>query len=514
MLAELNLRREVSTNFVQVFIIFILILPFNMSNSSEYLGSGVESGGTRRNKIKDPGSRIPPTFKSGPRVYKEELGTTALLLCKVNNLGDSIIVWKQPDRIISAGMGMIRKDKRMALIGGVDGINLEIKHLNRDDAGNYICEVENSGEPVLQTNTLQVLVPPKITTQSRSNLTVRKESSLMLSCNASGFPEPRITWQRQHQMLPSGEKILNNTFLKFEHVQRSDSGTYICTANNGVGPPVQETISVNVIYSPEIDVDKRWVHGGVGYEAVISCLVYGDPEPQVLWYRNTMLLDRNEKRLMEQYGQRHRLVITDMGLEDFGNYSCSAENELGKSRGFIQLSGEPNMAVVLSSSHGMFSDKFNLTWSVESFAPILGNRIMYRKFMSSEDPNYDTRSRWHTVLPHNDNSFIDNNFRHEFSYLYFALEPNTKYETLIQARNEHGWGKYSEMFLFSTRAADDVPKELPVESIDLGSDNNWSTIGEMGLKSSSSFIQTHSLIQLISYICSSLLILSSVTILI
>ena len=33
--------------------------------------------------------------------------------------------------------------------------------------------------------------------------------------------------------------------------------------------------------SPEIDVDKRWVHGGVGYEAVISCLVYGDPEPQV-----------------------------------------------------------------------------------------------------------------------------------------------------------------------------------------------------------------------------------------
>ena len=64
-----------------------LMFYLDMSNSSEYLGSGVEPGGTRRNKIKDPGSRIPPTFKSGPRVYKEELGTTALLLCKVNNLG-------------------------------------------------------------------------------------------------------------------------------------------------------------------------------------------------------------------------------------------------------------------------------------------------------------------------------------------------------------------------------------------------------------------------------------------
>ena len=48
-------------------------------------------------------------------------------------------------------------------------------------------------------------------------------------------------------MLPSGEKILNNSFLKFEHVQRSDSGTYICTADNGVGPSAQQTISVNVI---------------------------------------------------------------------------------------------------------------------------------------------------------------------------------------------------------------------------------------------------------------------------
>jgi len=46
---------------------------------------------------------------------------------------------------------------KLTTAGEVDGINLEIKHLNRDDAGNYICEVENSGEPVLQTNTLQVL---------------------------------------------------------------------------------------------------------------------------------------------------------------------------------------------------------------------------------------------------------------------------------------------------------------------------------------------------------------------
>ena len=66
-------------------------------------------------------------------------------------------MWKQPDRIISAGMGMIRKDRRMKLLEHNDGVNLQITNLDIDDAGNYICEVENEGEPILQTNQLQIL---------------------------------------------------------------------------------------------------------------------------------------------------------------------------------------------------------------------------------------------------------------------------------------------------------------------------------------------------------------------
>jgi Fibronectin type III domain len=42
--------------------------------------------------------------------------------------------------------------------------------------------------------------------------------------------------------------------------------------------------------------------------------------------------------------------------------------------------------------------------------------------------------------------------RHDGSYMFFALEPNARYEARVQARNEHGWGKFSELFIFSTRA--------------------------------------------------------------
>ena len=48
-------------------------------------------------------------------------------------------------------------------------------------------------------------------------------------------------------MLPSGEKTVESSSLKFPSVSRSDAGTYICTADNGVGPPVTAVIDLNVI---------------------------------------------------------------------------------------------------------------------------------------------------------------------------------------------------------------------------------------------------------------------------
>ena len=40
-------------------------------------------------------------------------------------------------------------------------------------------------------------------------------------------------------------------------------------------------INSSFLDPPEIEIDKAWVHGGIGYEVVISCLVYGQPKPQV-----------------------------------------------------------------------------------------------------------------------------------------------------------------------------------------------------------------------------------------
>ena len=62
-----------------------------------------------------------------------------------------------------------------------------------------------------------------------------------------------------------------------------------------------------------------------------------------------MLLDPNEFRLMEQFGIRHVLVLRKVAEDDFGNYSCSAENHLGKSRAFIEVSGKMMISTFVTS---------------------------------------------------------------------------------------------------------------------------------------------------------------------
>ena len=53
-----------------------------------------------------------------------------------------------------------------------------------------------------------------------------------------------------------------------------------------------------------------------------------------------MLLDPTNNRHMQTYGNKHVLQLKNVRETDFGNYSCMADNSLGRQRGSIEVSGE------------------------------------------------------------------------------------------------------------------------------------------------------------------------------
>uniref|UniRef100_A0A182M4I9 Ig-like domain-containing protein n=1 Tax=Anopheles culicifacies TaxID=139723 RepID=A0A182M4I9_9DIPT len=95
---------------------------------------------------------------------------------------------------------------------------------------------------------LPCTVPPKIThVTSGGHLQVRKGSPVRLECSATGNPMPNITWTRKNNLLPNGEEQFTNPVYVIENMDRHKGGTYICTANNGVGQVATSQIILHVL---------------------------------------------------------------------------------------------------------------------------------------------------------------------------------------------------------------------------------------------------------------------------
>lgn len=64
-------------------------------------------------------------------------------------------------------------------------------------------------------------------------------------------------------------------------------------------------------------------------------------------------------------------------------YSCVADNSLGRSRKYMELSGRPGPAEFYSPKWGRSSDSYNLTWKIDSYPPLEEVRLLYRRVLVS-----------------------------------------------------------------------------------------------------------------------------------
>ena len=92
------------------------------------------------------------------------------------------------------------------------------------------------------------LVPPKITEAPKreDQLTLRSSSvqNHIMRCNASGDPQPTITWTKAG--VPASQFSASGYLLHLVDVKREDAGSYICTASNGFGDSATAIGIVNI----------------------------------------------------------------------------------------------------------------------------------------------------------------------------------------------------------------------------------------------------------------------------
>lgn len=401
-------------------------------------------------------------------------GDDVTFRCDISTGPGQQIVWRKGYEVLSAGPSLLKPDTRYSVTGSRvgrvnSGSKLSIQRVGKEDAGEFVCQVQSDGGLLESKHVLAIQVPPRISPVPPSgSITARQGDSVSLRCNASGVPTPKIAWHKSVGTAPGGHVSCGGTCYTIPHVDLATSGDYICSAVNGVGHPQHATITLHVLYPPEVSCQADQVQGGGGSPVTLGCFVHGEPSPTVNWFRDGHMLESDGRRFRMEWNldkRMHSLSISRSADEDFGNYSCVASNLMGTSRCFMELNGRPfNLSFHPNINEKVRSHNYyQVRWTTTSHYKVDRFTLLYRKISSigggpmRGEGNYN----WTTVK-------IPGPVHHETvletSWILSNLSATASYECIIQAHNQHGWSSPSPIYVFQT--GDELEKGV-------SSHHNW-----------------------------------------
>ncbi|EDW86108.2 uncharacterized protein Dwil_GK23444 [Drosophila willistoni] len=278
--------------------------------------------------------------------------------CVVDNLGQYRVAWIKSDSkaILGIHTHMVSLNPRLSVThNGHNTWKLHISHVQLNDSGSYMCQVNTDPMKSL-SGYLDVVVPPDILNHPEHNLEEGfslEGGSISLECSATGVPAPTVQWRREggKEIMMRSEtrdkqavKNVEGERLTLTNIHRTDMGGYLCIASNGVPPSVSKRFDVHVNFSPTLKAINQLVGAPIDREVTLECVVEVYPKPLNGWYRNegNLKLHTGNKyniseTMINLYTWHLNLTIRHLTKSDFGAYSCSSVNALGKSETRIRL---------------------------------------------------------------------------------------------------------------------------------------------------------------------------------
>uniref|UniRef100_A0A2A4JKA5 Hemolin n=2 Tax=Heliothis virescens TaxID=7102 RepID=A0A2A4JKA5_HELVI len=193
----------------------------------------------------------PPLPKESSKKVTAGFGKPLVLTCPAVGSPVPEIMWiKHPYTEISG-------DTRMVL--SEDNFDLIINQTEVTDSGKYSCIMMNKVGTTEVVFDVTVQKPPSIAANVGSNLieghVVALKRSIVLKCEADGYPLPKITWLKDTQALSESlsniQRVLGNSLLAIWSADVKDAGQYICVVENEAGTAHRR-------YNVAIQVPAKW----------------------------------------------------------------------------------------------------------------------------------------------------------------------------------------------------------------------------------------------------------------
>ncbi|XP_056467425.1 B-cell receptor CD22-like isoform X3 [Gadus chalcogrammus] len=150
---------------------------------------------------------------------------------------------------------------------------------------------------------------------------IKEGSSVNLTCTSEANPVAKYTWSKVTTGHPPGHSVQGQQ-LSFHPIQSSDSGQYLCTAENELGTETSSSFSIDVKYAPKTPSVSVRPPGEIkeGGSVTLSCSSDANPAADYTWFRE-------HGGSVEELGENYTIsnITTELG----GNYYCEARNAVG-----------------------------------------------------------------------------------------------------------------------------------------------------------------------------------------
>ncbi|NXW73911.1 HMCN1 protein, partial [Hirundo rustica] len=249
------------------------------------------------------------------------------LYCETNAVPPPVLTWFKDGHPLSSS------DRVLILPGGRV---LQIARARAGDAGRYACvAVNEAGQDSIHYD-VRVLSPPSISGadgDQPEEVTVLVGKEAAMDCIPSGSPSPRVTWQKDGQLLAEDDKhtfLSDGRRLQILNSQITDTGRYVCIAENLAGS-AKKYFNLNVHVPPSVvGTNPENLTVVVNNFISLTCEVTGFPPPDLSWLKNGKPISSNSNTFIVP-GAR-TLQIPRAKLSDGGEYTCTARNQAGESQ--------------------------------------------------------------------------------------------------------------------------------------------------------------------------------------
>ncbi|KAL8198220.1 UNVERIFIED_CONTAM: Basement membrane-specific heparan sulfate proteoglycan core protein, partial [Gekko kuhli] len=329
------------------------------SDESQYLCRVRNSAGQHmaRAFLQVQSAGVPQVQVSPERTEVQE-GSTVRLYCRVAGSPAATIAWEKqegalpPQAVAVFGFFHFQGGSLEVLRQWIQELQqsreerrdigtLVIPSITTADSGVYLCVGKSAagvGQARIEVEVTRAAgAPPAVRIESSSSSVVEGQT-LDLNCVVAGQAAGAVTWYRRGGSLPAGHQVYG-PHLRILHISAADSGEYVCRISNGAGPKeasitvtVQQSSGSSQEVSPvRIESPSSSVPEGQALD--LNCLVAGDSQPRVTWYKRGGALPANHQSSNESGSlsisavspaqiSGSRLRIPQASAADAGEYVC------------------------------------------------------------------------------------------------------------------------------------------------------------------------------------------------